>query len=60
VLDQHERLVGILSLNDIVLEAQREAGSGRGAEVNAVELTETLAAVCRPRRDLIFADSRVV
>ena len=60
VLDQHERLVGLLSLNDIVLEAQREAGSGPGAEVNAEELTETLAAVCRSRRDLISADSRVV
>ena len=60
VLDQHECLVGILSLNDIVLEAQREAGSGRRAEMNAEELTETLAAVCHPRRDLIYADSRVV
>ena len=57
VLDPDERLVGILSLNDIVLEAQREAGSERGPEVNAEELTETLAAVCRPRRDLISADS---
>jgi CBS domain-containing protein len=57
VLDQDERLVGILSLNDIVLEAQRETGSGQRAEVNAEDLMETLAAVCRPRRDLISADS---
>jgi CBS domain-containing protein len=49
VLDQKERLVGVLSLNDIAREAQRQAGAGRRAEVSIEGLSETIAAVCRPR-----------
>jgi CBS domain-containing protein len=43
VVDAEERLVGVLSLNDIA----RWAASSRGA--NGTELVQTLAAVCRPR-----------
>jgi len=49
VVDQNDRLVGILSLDDIAREAQREAGSGRRAEVNAEGVAETLAAICESR-----------
>jgi CBS domain-containing protein len=49
VLDQDERLVGIVSLNDIAREAQREAFSGKRAEVSEDAVAKTLACVCQPR-----------
>jgi CBS domain-containing protein len=49
VLDPEGRLVGILSLDDIAGEAQREARRGGRPEVSAEGLAETLAAICRPR-----------
>ena len=49
VLDQNEHLVGILSLNDVAREAQREASSGKRAEVTEDAVAETLASVCQPR-----------
>jgi hypothetical protein len=47
VLDQNERLVGMLSLNDIAREAQREASSGTRAEITEGAVAKTLASVCR-------------
>ena len=55
VLDQKEHLVGILSVNDIVREAQREAASGKRAEVTGEGLTETLASICKPRTSYVSA-----
>jgi len=49
VLDQHDRLAGIISLSDIAQEAQRETTGGRRAEVTEEGVTETLASVCQPR-----------
>ncbi|MDO8431013.1 MAG: CBS domain-containing protein [Candidatus Binatus sp.] len=49
VVDQNEHLVGILSLNDIAREAQREAATGKRAEVAGESVAETLAFVCQPR-----------
>ena len=49
VLDQTEHLVGIISLNDIAREAQREAATGKRGEVTEEAVAETLASVCRPR-----------
>jgi CBS domain-containing protein len=49
VLDQNERLVGILSLNDVAREAQREAATGKRPEVTGESVAETLASVCQPR-----------
>jgi CBS-domain-containing membrane protein len=49
VLDQQGRLAGIISLNDLAREAQREMSAGRRAEVTAQGVAETLASVCQPR-----------
>lgn len=49
VLDQNEHLVGILSLNDVAREAQREVSAGKRAEVTEDAVAETLAFVCQPR-----------
>ncbi len=49
VLDRQERLVGIISLNDLAREAQREISGGRRAEVTGQGVAETLASVCQPR-----------
>lgn len=48
VLDQNECLVGILSLNDVAREAQREASTGRRVEVSGEGVSETLASICQP------------
>ena len=49
VLDKNERLVGILSLNDIAREAHHEAALGKHREVAGEEVSETLASICQPR-----------
>ena len=49
VLDQNEHLVGLLSLNDVAREAQRQASTGKRAEVTEDAVAETLATVCQPR-----------
>ena len=48
VVDADEHLVGILSLNDIAREFEREAKSG-ARDVAPEEVAETLACVCEPR-----------
>jgi CBS domain-containing protein len=50
VLDEKGNLVGVISLNDIAREAQREARSGGRAEVTEQAVAETLAAVCTPHQ----------
>jgi CBS domain-containing protein len=42
VLDQQKRLVGIISMNDLVMRAEH----GRGADVPDEALLETLRAIC--------------
>jgi CBS domain-containing protein len=49
VVDAQNRLVGILSLNDIAREAARER-SRVGREVTDAEVGETLSVVCEPHR----------
>ena len=48
VVDELGRLAGIISLADIVREAQREQGR-RSKEVVADEVASTLASICQPR-----------
>jgi hypothetical protein len=45
VLDKRERLVRIISLNDIAREAQREVVAGKRAEVSLEGVSETVASV---------------
>jgi CBS domain-containing protein len=58
VVDLNGRVVGILSLNDIAREVQREKGSGRRSEVSAESLAAILAAISKPR--LICESSPIV
>ena len=48
VLDANGNLAGIVSLNDLAREAQREVGR-KGRELTGQEVSATLAAVCAPR-----------
>jgi len=50
VVDGEGRLVGVISLNDLAREAEREGGR-KGRELSAREVTSTLAAVCAPREE---------
>jgi CBS domain-containing protein len=49
VLDENGKLVGIVTLNDIAREAEREVGR-KGREITAQEVTATLATICQPRQ----------
>jgi len=48
VIDAEGRLVGIISLNDLAREAEREVGH-MPKQIDAQEVMTTLAAVCTPR-----------
>ena len=48
VTDAQGRMIGILSLNDLAREAQRQTGRAK-PELSSIELTETLAEICQPR-----------
>jgi len=48
VLNQDRKLVGIVTLNDIIREAEREI-SYKTHDISTQEVTETLATVCQPR-----------
>jgi CBS domain-containing protein len=49
VLDDSGHVVGILSLNDVAREAQRQTSMGERAEVQKDAVAETLACLCQPR-----------
>jgi CBS domain-containing protein len=49
VIDSDGSLVGIVSLNDLALLAEREIGR-KSRDLSAQEVTATLAAICTPRR----------
>ncbi len=57
VTDKNDHLIGIISLNDVAREAQREAVSGKRAEVTSQGVSETLASICEPQtaRELTVA-----
>jgi len=48
VLDSTAKLVGIVSLNDLARESERESGR-KGRAVSGQEVSATLAAICEPR-----------
>jgi CBS domain-containing protein len=48
VIDSDSCLVGIVSLNDLALLAEREIGR-KNRDLSAQEVTATLAAICAPR-----------
>ena len=54
VVDEHNRVVGILSLNDLAREAAKEAGRKK-REVTPAEVASTLEAVCRHNESLVAA-----
>lgn len=49
VLNETGKLLGIVTLNDIAREAEREVGR-KGREITPQEVTATLATVCEPRQ----------
>jgi len=48
VIDQHDRLAGIVSLNDLARQADRELGR-KSCEVSGREVNATLAGISAPR-----------
>jgi CBS-domain-containing membrane protein len=48
VVDEADRLIGMLSLNDIAREAQREMNHRLKKEINSEEIMQTLATICEP------------
>jgi len=56
-LDAQGRLVGIISLNDIVRAGERETEMKRPREVSDAESASVIAAVCAPRHRIIAAQA---
>ncbi len=59
VVDPAGKLVGILSLNDVARRAVQERGKRRGTPA-LDEVSETLAAVCRPWSEVVGEGARGV
>jgi CBS domain-containing protein len=53
VLDAQGRLAGIISLNDIVREAERETELKKPREVSDAEIARVMASVCAPRHRVV-------
>jgi CBS domain-containing protein len=50
VTDRGGAVIGVLSIDDIALEAGRKLAAGLTPELTEREIVRTLAAVCQPRR----------
>jgi CBS domain-containing protein len=55
VLDAQNHLVGVISLNDIAREGERELSGKAARQVTDPEITRLMAAVCAPRHRIIQA-----
>jgi CBS domain-containing protein len=55
VTDAEGRLAGIISLNDIAREGEREAELKKAREVSDAEIARVMASVCTPRHRIIEA-----
>jgi len=55
VTDAEGRLAGIISLNDIAREGEREAELKKAREVSDAEIARVMASVCAPRHRIIEA-----
>ena len=55
VIDTQGHLAGIISLNDIVHEAEREAELKKSREVSDAEIARVMASVCAPRHRVVLA-----
>ncbi|MGO9060268.1 MAG: CBS domain-containing protein [Candidatus Binataceae bacterium] len=53
VVDAQNHLVGIISLNDIAREGEREQSAKAARQVTDAEITRLMAAVCAPRHRII-------
>jgi CBS domain-containing protein len=52
VVDDSDRVIGLLSLADLALEAVRQ-DTGKSPEITMAEIGGLLAAICRPRESAI-------
>ena len=52
VVDDSERVVGLLSLADLAIEAVRQ-DTGKDPEISMAEVGGLLAAICRPRESVV-------
>ncbi len=55
VIDTQGRLAGIISLNDIAREGERETEFKKTREVSDAEIARVMASVCAPRHRIIEA-----
>jgi CBS domain-containing protein len=55
VINAQGRLAGIISLNDIAREGEREAEMKKTREVSDAEIARVMASVCAPRHRIIEA-----
>jgi CBS domain-containing protein len=49
VVDEDERIIGIVSINDLVRETEREKSSARRRDLSPEYFTQVMAIICEPR-----------
>ncbi len=57
VVDAQDHLVGVISLNDIAREGERELSGKAARQVSDAEITRLMAAVCAPRHRIVAAQA---
>ena len=57
VIDAQGNLVGIVSLNDIAREGEREAEAKKAREISDAEIAHLMASVCAPRLRVVAAQA---
>ena len=49
VVDGDQRIVGVLSINDVARETERQKGNGRRRDLSPEHFTQVMAMICEPR-----------
>lgn len=58
VTNERGALVGVVSINDLAIEAKQEAGARKKpAELGQAEVADTLAGICEHRSCPVFPDT---
>jgi CBS domain-containing protein len=49
VVDDENRIIGVLSINDVARETERQKGNGRRRDLSPESFTQVMATICEPR-----------
>jgi CBS-domain-containing membrane protein len=55
VVDDENRIIGVLSVADVARETERQKGNGRRRDLSPESFTQVLATICEPRGNHVAA-----